>query len=60
METSVKCVTHIVTTVDGQSWSQHTLDSSPVGLGTVASLKTLSTEISANFTSIGTTIHTNV
>lgn len=60
METPVKCVTSIVSTLDGHGSMKHLLDSSPVGLGTVVFFETLATEVSTKFTSIGTTINTNV
>lgn len=59
MKMAIPCVTHTVATVSGKTWIKFTLDSSPVGLGTIASLKTLSTQISANFDAIGTTMNTN-
>jgi pilus assembly protein Flp/PilA len=44
----------------GQDLIEYALVAALVGLGAVASLKTLSTRISTGFTSIGTTLTTNV
>jgi pilus assembly protein Flp/PilA len=44
----------------GQDLVEYALVAALVGLGAVASIKTLSTKIGAGFTSIGTTLTTNV
>lgn len=60
METSLQCVRHIVTTVDGYGHSMSPSDSSLVGLRIVGAFETFATEVSADFTSIGTTMYANV
>ncbi len=45
---------------EGQDLIEYALVAALVGLGAVASMKTLSTKISSGLTSIGTTLTTNV
>lgn len=60
MEVTLENVIYFVADEMGQDLVEYALVAALVGLGAVASLKTLSTKISTGFTSIGTTITTNV
>ena len=53
-------VTHFVADETGQDLVEYALVAALLGLGAVTSLKTFSTKISTSFTSIGTTLTTNV
>lgn len=56
----VSVVSNLLESESGQDLIEYALLSALVGLGAVATLKTLSSKIGSGFTDIGTTLTTNV
>jgi pilus assembly protein Flp/PilA len=60
MKIARESVIHFVADESGQDLIEYALVTALLGLGAILSIKTLSTRIGTAFTSIGTTLTTNV
>jgi len=60
MKMAMESVIHFVADESGQDQIEYALVAALLGLGAIASMKTLATRIGTAFTSIGTTLTTNV
>jgi pilus assembly protein Flp/PilA len=60
MKTAMKSVKHFVTDESGQDLIEYALVAGLIGLGAITSMKGFTTKLNAAFTSIGTTLTTNV